>query len=279
MNWGWSQSLPDGSFKLTGLSQGTYTLSAQSGTGTFAVRPGVATGAKNVGLVLQPGGRIVVTAVTADGQPVSNAWAGVDRVNGLPVNALGHAMRATDAQGTTEMLAPAGDLRLYVRKDKLRGTATVSLAAGETVSVTVRMEEPAPVSEQRGHAGRDAVHRLERGAPHVRRGHDVVEAEELVVRIGRLVPVDVEARAGDAAARAARRAALAVHQLAAPDVDQVRGRLHAREARGVDQPARLGRRGHVQADVVGARQQRVELAAARRPTKRPHRARASAASR
>ena len=36
-------------------------------------------------------------------------------------------------------------LRLYVRKDKLRGTATVSLAAGETVSVTVRVEEPAPV--------------------------------------------------------------------------------------------------------------------------------------
>jgi hypothetical protein len=142
--WGWSQSLGDGTFRVTGLNQGSYTLVAQSATGAFALRPGIAAGSKNVALVLQPGGRVAVTAQDAEGRPLAGGWPSITNVSGLHVGAVGMPSRPTDTQGTTEMLAPAGELTVVVRKDKLRGTARVSLSAGETAAVTVTLEDPSP---------------------------------------------------------------------------------------------------------------------------------------
>lgn len=142
--WGSSQSLGDGSFKVTGLNEGSYTVVAQSSTGGFALRPGIAAGSRNVTLVLQPGGRLVVTARDADGQPLAGAWPIVTNVSGLRVGSMGMPSRPTDAQGTTEMDAPAGDLTVSVRKGKLRGTGRVSLSVGDTAAVTVKLEDPAP---------------------------------------------------------------------------------------------------------------------------------------
>ena len=141
--WSSSQSLADGSFRVTGLNPGTYTLVAQSDVGTFAVRPGVATGAKNVGLVLQPGGRVAVTVEGPDGQPVAGAWPAVSNVNGVFVGWVGRAT-ATGPQGVTELLAPAGTVIVKVGKEKLNGFATVSVSLGETARVTVRLTESTP---------------------------------------------------------------------------------------------------------------------------------------
>ena len=141
-SWGWSESLADGSFNMTGLNHGTYTLVAESSAGGFGLRPGVAAGTKNAAIVLQPGGRVLLTAQDAQGQPLAGAWPSVTSVGGLPVGSMGMPTRPTDAQGTTDMLAPAGELMVTVRKDKLRGTGQVSLSPGETASVTVRLADP-----------------------------------------------------------------------------------------------------------------------------------------
>jgi hypothetical protein len=136
---GFAQSLADGSFEMTGLKEGSYTLTAEGEHGTFAIRPGVATGSKNVALALQPGGRLSVTVTGPDGAGVADAWPRVTRVNGLFVGYLGRPAGQTDAQGRTEVLVPAGDLTLWASKEPLGGGATASVAPGETKAVTIRM--------------------------------------------------------------------------------------------------------------------------------------------
>jgi hypothetical protein len=64
---GFAQSLADGSFEMAGLKEGSYTVTAEGEHGTFAIRPGVATGSKGVALALQPGGRLTVTITGPDG--------------------------------------------------------------------------------------------------------------------------------------------------------------------------------------------------------------------
>lgn len=143
--WSMNQSLGDGSFRLTGLNQGTYTVVAQSDSGAFALRTGVAAGTKTLGLVLQPGVRIALRVVGPGGQAEAGAWPTVTKVDGVPVGSVGRAFAPTDAQGTTELLAPSGHLTIEVGKEKLRGTGTVSAAAGEPASLTVALkEQPAP---------------------------------------------------------------------------------------------------------------------------------------
>ena len=137
---GFTQSLADGSFEMTGLKEGSYTLSAEGEHGTFAIRPGVAAGAKNVALALQPGGRLTVTVTGQDGAGVAGAWPIVKRVNGLFVGYLGLPVGPTDAQGRTEVLVPAGDLALWASKDPLGGGATASVAPGQTVAVTIKVQ-------------------------------------------------------------------------------------------------------------------------------------------
>jgi hypothetical protein len=136
---GFAQSLADGSFEMTGLKEGSYTLTAEGEHGTFAIRPGVASGSRNVALALQPGGRLSVTVTGPDGAGVAEAWPSVTRVNGLFVGYLSRPIGPTDAQGRTEVLVPAGDLVLWASKEPLGGGATASVAPGQTVAVTVRM--------------------------------------------------------------------------------------------------------------------------------------------
>lgn len=145
---GFAQSLPDGSFELTGLKEGSFTLSAEGEHGTFAVRPGVAAGSKNVALALQPGGRLSVTITGPDGAGVAQAWPSVTSVNGVSVGYIGRPAGPTDAQGRTEALVPAGDLTLWATKDPLAGGATASVAPGQTASVTIRMTPGAKPPER-----------------------------------------------------------------------------------------------------------------------------------
>jgi hypothetical protein len=139
--WTSSQSLADGSFRLSGLNPGTYNVTAQSDLGLFAVHPRVAAGTKNVALVLQPGGRVTVRAEGPDGLPMKGLWPGVSAVNGVFVGWLGRTLAATDTEGVGELLVPAGNITVDAQKDKLRGSATVTVSPGETASVTVRLTE------------------------------------------------------------------------------------------------------------------------------------------
>jgi hypothetical protein len=147
MGGGFAQTLADGSFEMTGLKEGSYTLSAEGQHGTFALRPGVAAGSTSVVLSLQPGGRLSVTAVGPDGAGVVGAWPRVTRVNGLYVGYLGLPVGPTDAQGRTEVLVPSGDLALWASKDSLGGGANVSVAPGQTAAVTIQMKAGAMAPE------------------------------------------------------------------------------------------------------------------------------------
>jgi hypothetical protein len=146
-SFGFGPSLADGTFRLEGLEEGTFHLVAQTDAGTFAVRPNVATGTKNVALVLRPGARVEVSVVMPSGEPAPGLWPRVTRFNGLALRSIGRATAPTDAQGSTTMLVPAGDLVIETRRMGTRGEASVRVAEGEIASVRITLEPgstPAP---------------------------------------------------------------------------------------------------------------------------------------
>jgi hypothetical protein len=141
-----AHSLADGSFAIESIAKGTYTLLAE-GQGTFAIRPGVTSGSKDVVLSLQPGGRLAVTVTGPGGAPLAGAIPLVTRVNGLPVGFFGRPSGPTDASGRTELLAPAGDLELWARTETSGGPATASVASGQTAAVSIQVKAGAQAPE------------------------------------------------------------------------------------------------------------------------------------
>jgi hypothetical protein len=146
----WGTSLADGTFRLGGLKEGTYVVTASSKTWLFGMVPAVAAGAKNVGVVLRPGGMLDVTVVGAAGEPIKGASAYVSRLDGVLVRMMSHALRPTDAQdaqGTTEMRVPSGDLVVDAVKGALRGSTDVRIGPGERAAIRITVKPgptPAP---------------------------------------------------------------------------------------------------------------------------------------
>jgi hypothetical protein len=136
---GGGQSLPDGSFVIAGLSAGTFTVTAQSELGGFAIRRDVEVGQSGVTLTLRPGGRVQVQVRGPDGAPAEGAWVRVAKVAGAVV-ALNSGGR-TSPQGTADLIAPAGEVELEVNKDKLRGRTTVSVAPGAVAAAELTLAE------------------------------------------------------------------------------------------------------------------------------------------
>jgi hypothetical protein len=139
----------DGSFEIGGLEEGLVTVMAHAHDGAFALQKGVQTG-ERASLSLRPGGRLAITVRATTGAPVPGASAIVSRVDGIQVGSLGVSGEWTDAQGRTELLAPAGTLEVYAVKNgnsRLNGSASVPLSPGGTavVEVVLRQEgAPAP---------------------------------------------------------------------------------------------------------------------------------------
>jgi protocatechuate 3,4-dioxygenase beta subunit len=137
---GFAESLADGSFEVRGLRSGDYTLSAFAPAGLFAIRPRVAAGTLGVSLSLQPGGRVRVQTVSADGRPIAGAWARVGTVDGLGVPGLSGSREPTDAQGLTELPVPFGRVTVVATAQGLSGLAPVQVAPGEAAAVRIVME-------------------------------------------------------------------------------------------------------------------------------------------
>lgn len=142
---GYTQSLPDGSFEIKNLKEGAYTILADTES-AFALQAGVKTGGRAT-LALRPGARLSVTVVGPGGVPVPELYPSIIRVDGVHVGGLGRVLGATDAQGRTELLAPAGECLVWAFKEgaggakALTGGAKVTLASGESGSVTIEIRE------------------------------------------------------------------------------------------------------------------------------------------
>lgn len=127
---GGDQTLPDGSFHMDGLRAGSYTVVARSDLGSFATGSGVRPGDDDVVLTLRPGGRVIVRVLGPDGQTVDRALVNAESIG------IG---RRTDAQGLAELSLPVGRVELRVRKDKLEGRVTVTVAEGGTAAAEVQL--------------------------------------------------------------------------------------------------------------------------------------------
>jgi hypothetical protein len=136
------RTLPDGSFQITGLASGTHTVLAQTETGAFGLRAGVRPGQQDVVLTVRPGGRVRVLVRGPEGAPVEGAVARASRVDGAAVTTMVSPM--TGADGIGEIVAPAGEVELRVRKDKLEARVTVSVPPGATVPAEITLSEARP---------------------------------------------------------------------------------------------------------------------------------------
>jgi hypothetical protein len=145
---GYAQTLPDGTFEMKGLKEGAYTVVADGDDGSFAMRQNVSPGTQ-VPLALRPGARLTVTVTLPSGAPASDVYPVVIRVDGVHVGGAGRPLGATDAQGRTDMMAPAGELLVWAFKEaaaggpKLAGGKQVALAPGESAAIAIQLSEGA----------------------------------------------------------------------------------------------------------------------------------------
>ena len=140
---GGGQTLPDGSFRISGLAAKPYNLCAGTELAGYAVRMGVAPGGADITLTLRPASRVRLLVKGPDGSPLPKAWASVTKLGGavLSVPWMG-GRSATDSTGLTEIPTPAGALEIDVRAEKYKGTAKVSVGEGATATSEVTLTEP-----------------------------------------------------------------------------------------------------------------------------------------
>ena len=100
----------------------------------------------------------------------------------------------------------------------------------------------------------DAQLRLGGRSAEVRRGDDLIKAEQRIIGRRRLFLEHVERRTGDLAAAQGINQRRFINQSAARAVDEAHARLHLFNARRVDDAARLFGERRVQGDEVGARE-------------------------
>jgi hypothetical protein len=135
---GAAMAMADGTFEITGLPAGDFNLVAQSDLGFFALRPAVTAGSSDVTLILRRGGRIALTVLGPDGNPVRGAFTTIRRVSGVVAFGIG-AMMPTDMRGNTELNVPVGAV-------EVRATMEGGLEGFATVAVTEGAVTPAQIS-------------------------------------------------------------------------------------------------------------------------------------
>jgi hypothetical protein len=135
---GLGETRADGSFEIRGLKNADYRVTAWSDAGYFAIRASVGAGTTNLELRMQPAARIAVQVVTAEGQPLAGARPSVGSVDGASgMWELGLCRAPTDAQGRTELLAPAGRITITAGMGTLGGYTATEVAPGEVTSARI----------------------------------------------------------------------------------------------------------------------------------------------
>jgi hypothetical protein len=129
----------DGRFRLEGLGQGPYAVSAGSALAGFALRT-VQPGPNPVTLALRPGGRISLRVVSADGRPAPHALASVLSVDGERIDPSLCAAPPTDDAGITTLGVPAGEVVLAVRAETGAALRRATVRAADSLSLEVRLE-------------------------------------------------------------------------------------------------------------------------------------------
>ncbi len=132
----------DGRFRIEGLSDKPYGLSAGVPLGGFALRPAVRPGPEPVTLTLRAGGRIALRVLSPEGRPVAQALASVLTVDGERVDPNLCAAPPTDDEGKVTLVVPAGLVALAVQSAEGAAVRTLALHRDETMALEVRLERP-----------------------------------------------------------------------------------------------------------------------------------------
>lgn len=145
---GWTKTGPNGSFRIDGLTERQYVLTAQSET-RYAVRGGILPGASKVVLRLRNRGYVNVLVRDPQGRPVEDAHLTVNSIDGAPAAVFITAM--TDDEGLAEIGVPVGTVGLAVVAEvepgwrEVIGEAIVSVREGESVSTVLSLhKQPLP---------------------------------------------------------------------------------------------------------------------------------------
>jgi protocatechuate 3,4-dioxygenase beta subunit len=129
----------DGSFRVSGLEQGRFALSARSSVGTYALCPDAAPGDKPVLLVLRRGGRVALEVHGPDGAAVGGAHATLTTVDGFSAIGAKSSSPESNAEGLLEMDVPAGTVEIFVTTPEMTGTTEVKVPAGATIAAAVTL--------------------------------------------------------------------------------------------------------------------------------------------
>ncbi len=141
--YGGTQTLPDGSFRISGLAAKPYNLCAGGELAGYTVRMGLSPGGADLTLTLRPASRVRLLVKGPDGLPLPKAWAFVTKLAGAFISVPSMGGRGpTDATGVTEISTPAGAIEIEVRNETYKGTAKVSVGEGATATTEVTLTEP-----------------------------------------------------------------------------------------------------------------------------------------
>ena len=135
----------DGTFRIEGLTDRPYALSAGSSLAGFATLRGVRPSAEPITLALRAGGRVTLHVVSSDGGSVAEADAAVLTVDGERVDPNLCVAAPTGSDGTTTIGVPAGEVGLAVHAVQGAAFRTVTVGSGKAVALEVRLQgEPRP---------------------------------------------------------------------------------------------------------------------------------------
>jgi protocatechuate 3,4-dioxygenase beta subunit len=132
---GYAMSRQDGTFSMSGLTAGGYSVTTHTDLGAFARTVSVKGGDKDIVLTLRPGGRVTVRVVGGDGQPIAGAQV---------FDIQGSTYASTDAGGIAELAVPAGKSDMRASKDRLDGAVPVEVGEGGVLVIDLKLEPPPP---------------------------------------------------------------------------------------------------------------------------------------
>jgi 5-hydroxyisourate hydrolase-like protein (transthyretin family) len=142
-----TETLPDGTFRLTRLATRPYHIVAGSPVLGFAARFPVSPGDDTVELVLQPAATLLLRLRAGDGGPIAGGWARRVKLNGVAAADFSAQMDPSDAQGQLRLQVPAGSVEVVAQRGNLKGRTTVGVGPGDSASGLIVLKPEANPSQ------------------------------------------------------------------------------------------------------------------------------------